>query len=72
MDRAEHLAFAKERAIEYCDQGDSVNALASFISDMKKHDELANHSGLELMGMLMFGGHLNTTHEVRKFVLGFN
>jgi hypothetical protein len=26
----------------------------------------------ELMAMLMFGGHLNTTHEVRKFVLGFN
>lgn len=38
-DRAEHLAWCKERALEYVDRGDLVNASSSFISDMAKHPE---------------------------------
>lgn len=34
--RAEDLAFAKERAMEYIDQGDVVQALSSFASDARK------------------------------------
>jgi Tfp pilus assembly protein PilF len=33
----EHLNWAIERALEYFDQGDRQNALASFLSDVRKH-----------------------------------
>ncbi|HRH68875.1 MAG TPA: hypothetical protein PLB89_05140 [Flavobacteriales bacterium] len=42
MDRATHLAWAKERAKEYLDRGDADKALGSFISDMGKHEDLAD------------------------------
>jgi hypothetical protein len=41
MTRAEHLAWCKERALEYLDMGDRVNAMASMISDLGKHPETA-------------------------------
>lgn len=72
MDRAAHLAWAKERALVYADAGDMVNTVASIASDLGKHSETANHSGRTLMTMLAVGGHLNTAHELRKFVEGFN
>jgi hypothetical protein len=37
MTRAEHLAWCKQRALEYLDAGDLVNAMASMGSDMSKH-----------------------------------
>ncbi len=47
MTRAEHLQWAKDRALEYLDLGDLQNAFSSFLSDMGKHDELAEHLGLD-------------------------
>lgn len=37
--RAEHLAWAKQRALEYLDAGDLGNAIASMVSDLGKHPE---------------------------------
>jgi hypothetical protein len=37
--REEHLAFCKQRALEYLDAGDVTNAIASMMSDLRKHDE---------------------------------
>jgi hypothetical protein len=34
-----HLAWAKERALEYLHRGDVVHAVASMISDLGKHEE---------------------------------
>lgn len=56
MTRAEHLAWAKQRALEYVDMGDISGALASMMSDLGKHPELANHAAIELTGMLMVAG----------------
>lgn len=39
MNRAEHLALAKARALEYLASGDLTGALASMISDLGKHEE---------------------------------
>jgi hypothetical protein len=39
MNRAEHVRWCKQRALEYVDTGDLVNALASFTSDMGKHPD---------------------------------
>ena len=39
MDRAEHLQWAKDRALEYADMGDVANAMASLGSDLNKHPD---------------------------------
>lgn len=72
MTRAEHLAWAKGRALEYVDQGDLVNASASMASDLRKHPELADHAGVELMMMQMVAGMLDTPAKMRHFIEGFN
>ncbi len=40
-DRAEHLAWAKQRAIELVDAGELANAFASMNSDLMKHQDTA-------------------------------
>lgn len=72
MTRAEHLAWAKERALQYTDAGDLVDASASMASDLHKHPDLENHAGIELMMMQLMAGMLNTPAEMRKFIEGFN
>lgn len=69
--RAEHLAWAKSRALDYVAQGDLQQAFASFVSDMRKHDDLAKHSALELMANLFYAGHLSSGAEMRKYIEGF-
>ena len=70
--RAEHLAWAKKRAIAYADKGDVVNAIASLTSDLGKHPETADHAGLQLMVMLAMTDKFNRAGELRKFIEGFN
>ena len=72
MDRTEHLDWAKERALAYLDAGETTNAIASMLSDMTKHDELANHAGIELTGMLLLGGLIFRPDDVRRHIEGFN
>lgn len=69
---AEYLAWAKERALAYCDAGDGAAALASITSDLRKHEQLADHAGLELGYLLALGGHLSTVQQVREHIEGFN
>lgn len=71
MTRDEHLAWCKKRALEYVDRGDLPNAWGSMASDLGKHPETKDHSAISL-GMMMFGGHLSTSHEMRRFIDGFN
>jgi hypothetical protein len=70
--RTEHLAWCKKRALEYVDAGDLRQAFTSMASDLGKHSETQNHSAIQLGTMLIFGGHLSTAHEMRKFIEGFN
>lgn len=68
MNRAEHLAWAKERALEYLP--DNVNdAMASFMSDLNKHDETAGHPVGELMIMHAMSGLLDD-RECRSLIEG--
>lgn len=69
MTRAEHLAWCKQRAVEYISP---MDAYASFASDMRKHAETANHPALPLGLQLLIGGHLNSGPEMRRFIEGFN
>lgn len=70
--RAEHLAWCKQRALEYCDREDPQQAAMSMLSDMSKHPETESHIALDLMTQMMLGGFLNSTAEMRKFIEGFN
>ena len=72
MNREEHLEWCKKRAIEYVDKGDNTQAYASFMSDMRKHEETKDHSALDIFTSMVFGGMLNTSTEMRKFINGFN
>lgn len=70
--RSEHLAWAKQRALEYCAVGDTLQAFTSMGSDLASHPETANHAGLKLgIGILMVGG-LSSPAEMKKFIEGFN
>jgi hypothetical protein len=70
--RAEHLAWCKQRALEYVDAGDLQGAFASMASDMNKHPETAR-SDVHVLGMgLLMGGHLSTPGDMRRWIEGFN
>lgn len=72
MTRAEHLRWAKNRALEYCATGDLQGAFASIASDLGKHPETAGHAALTLGMMLLMGGQLNSERAMRDFIEGFN
>lgn len=72
MTRAEHLQWCKSRALKYCDDNDVKQAWASMASDLGKHEETINHAAIGLGTIMMLGGHLSTSDEMRKFINGFN
>jgi hypothetical protein len=73
MDRAEHLQWAKDRALEYADQGDVANAMGSLRSDLGKHPGTAQSVGIvdELMMPLAMMGDFERPGELRRFIEGF-
>ncbi len=72
MNRSEHMAWCKKRALEYVEVGDLHQAYASMVSDLGKHPETEGHAAIQLGMMLMMSGQLNTAQEMRKFIEGFN
>lgn len=70
--RKEHLQWCKDRAREYVEAGDVAQACASMVSDLRIHPETQDHSGIELMSMMMMAGHLNDGDRMRSFIEGFN
>jgi hypothetical protein len=70
--RAEHLAWCKQRALEYVKAGDLKNAFASFMSDMGKHPETENHLAIEAGMTLLLGGQLSTAKQMEDWINGFN
>ena len=72
ISRADHLAWCKQRALQYVEMGDVNQAYASMGSDMSKHPETKDHSALQLGMMLLMGGHLSNPAKMREFINGFN
>jgi hypothetical protein len=70
--RAEHLAWCKQRALEYVATGDLTAAMASMGSDLGKHPETANHPGIKLGLLLAMGGFMSNQVQVQKWIEGFN
>jgi hypothetical protein len=70
--RTEHLAWCKQRALEYLDKGDVSNAVASMMSDLQKHDETALEAGSILSALGLSAAMSNNSAEARRFIEGFN
>ena len=71
--REEHLKFCKDRSLEILKRGGKPGeAWTSFLSDMVKHPDTKEHVALSLGTMLIMGGNLSSTHEMEKFIEGFN
>jgi len=67
----EHLAWAKERALELLGEGKVQEAFTSMMSDLRKHDATQGHPMLKLGPQLLEGHHLDTSIAMRKFIEGF-
>lgn len=74
MNRAEHMAWCKQRALEYVDAGKNVEAVTSMVSDLRKHDETRDHAAIALVIPLMAIGEFDShqTERTRRFIEGFN
>lgn len=74
MTRAEHLQWAKTRALEYVTAGDLSQAFASFAADLGKHQELdgARKLNAEMGIALLAAGLLSTPSKMREWINGFN
>ena len=70
MTRAEHMAWAKQRALEYAKRGDGTGCIASMISDLGKHPETAN--SVMIAGMTTMAVDLNDPAALKRWVEGFN
>jgi len=70
--RESHLAWCKERALQYVEVGQLQEALTSMFSDLTKHPETMDHPAIRLGFRLMVLGKLNTASETRRFIEGFN
>ena len=71
--RADHLAWCKQRALGYVDQGDLPNALASMSSDMRKHPDTDTPAVMMLLSMEgMRCVQANDVAGMRQLIEGFN
>lgn len=74
MNRAEHLQWCKERALEYVNTGQLQEAFTSMSSDLGKHPDTAGHvqNTVPLGMQLLMAGHLDTSQKMREWITGFN
>jgi len=70
MSREEHLAWCKERALEYVTAGELADAVASMGSDLGKHPETQADPYLMMIGMrhVIDGDYA----AVRRWIEGFH
>ena len=70
MTRAEHIQWCKDRAIKEIEQDDEraiANGIASFISDLNKHEETRGHIAIGLMMQLCIITPF-TKESLKKFI----
>lgn len=70
--RSEHLQFAKDRAMEYIKDNKIDEAWLSFVSDLRAHNELKDHSAISLGMQLYLADAFTTINELEKFINKFN
>ena len=68
--RATHIAWVKERALAELAHTGPAAALASVLSDVRKHPETADPPAIVLSMMLAMNGHLSTHDQMREWITG--
>ena len=72
-DRKSHLQWCKDRALEYLNAGDVANGMASFVSDMGKHEETAKTMNNGLSNVICMNALMsNDPRKCIEAVNGFN
>jgi hypothetical protein len=69
MSRADHLEWAKVRALEYVDAGEPQTAITSLMSDLSKHPGTASEARA-LVSLAVAALATGTDKEVREFIEG--
>ena len=75
MTREEHMQWCKDRAMEYVERGDLVNAVASMMSDLSKHDETRDSGtgAMRMLGLMAATQAQNSDRAaVERYIKGFN
>jgi hypothetical protein len=72
MDKAEHLQWCKDRAIEYVELGEYDHAMASMLHDLTKHPETHNAVGMKETMRILLAHPPLTEAKIRKWIEGFN
>jgi hypothetical protein len=72
LTRAEHLQWAKDRALAYVETGDLASACASILSDLSKHPQIDPSAARMVWSIEAVTGGLNTAEQVRHFINGIN
>ena len=67
--RDEHLAWCKQRALEYLNQHDVRNAICSMMSDMKEHEETPVNGTIAALGIVIAMD--EDEIEARRWIEGF-
>lgn len=70
MDAAEHFAWSKERALEYVAMNDGNGALASFVSDLGKHEGTAYILSSDLLFLFTGEVMLDGARGAKRFIEG--
>jgi hypothetical protein len=70
MNRNDHLASAKRRALECVDRGALMTAVSSMIADLHRHEELEAQIGLGA-GYRLKPGWVQSPQMVREWIEGF-
>ena len=72
MNRKQHLAWSKARAIEILEDDGIVAAWTSLVSDLNNHEETRGHIAIETGMLLLMGNHWKTNQDCKTFIEGFN
>lgn len=70
MTPAEHFAWAQARALEYVELGEAGNAMASFVSDLNKHEGTADLLNDGLRDLFVVEIVLDGAAGARRFIEG--
>ena len=69
-ERDEHMAWCKQRALDYLELGDVPSAISSMLSDLSKHPETVE-IGIAMSGYGLFMAMNRDEDDARRFIEGF-
>lgn len=72
MNRAEHLQWCKDRAIEYLEWEDYEGSISSMLSDLTKRVDTFNSTAIDESMRILLASPPLTEEKIRQWIEGFN